>query len=91
MPEGTTDVPVSTVPEELELAVTPWESLLGHAEGIDMQLEDGQYLDDEDRLSDYVSGAGDPDWEVPDCVFMETETAGPQAAQSGVIYPASNN
>ena len=91
MPEGTTEVPVSTVSEEWEQAVTPWESLLEHAEGIDMQLEDGQYLDDEDLLSDYVSGAGNPDWEVPDSDLKKTETTGPQAAQSRVIYPASNN
>jgi hypothetical protein len=89
MPEGTTDVPVSAMSEEQ--AVTPWESLLEHAEGIDMQLEDGQCLDDEDRLSDYVGSEGNPDWEAPDSDLMETEITGPQAAQSGVIYPASNN
>jgi hypothetical protein len=91
IPEGTTDVPVSTMSGEWEQTVTPWESLLGPTEGIDMQLEDGQYIDEEDLMAGNVSGEGDPDWEAPDCDFMEVETAGPQVAQSGVIYPASDN
>ena len=62
---------------EWEQTVTPWEALLGPTEGIDMQLEDGQYIDEEDRMAGYVSGEGDPDGEAPDCDFMEVETAGP--------------
>ncbi len=58
-----------------------------------MQPEDGLddmlCLEDEDRLSN--DSDGNPDWEVPDIDFMEVETAGPQAAQSGVTYPASSN
>ncbi len=91
IPERTTDAPVSTMSGEWEQTVTPWEALLGPTEGIDMQLEDGQYIDEEDRMAGYVSGEGDPDGEAPDCDFMEVETAGPQAAQSGVIGPAYNN
>ena len=93
MPDGITDVPISTMSEEQ--AAVPWESLLEHTEGIDMQLEDGLdamlCLEDEDRLSDYVGSEGNPDWEVPDSDLMETGTTGPQAAQSGVTYPASSN
>jgi hypothetical protein len=91
MPEETAHVPVSTMSGEWEQTVTPWESLLEPTEGIDMQLGDGQYVDEEDLMAGYVSDEGNPDWEVPDIDFMEVETAGPQAAQSGVIYPASNN
>ncbi len=60
-----------------------------------MQLEDGLdamlCLDDEYRLSDYVDSEGNPDWEVPHSDLMETGTTGPQAAQSGVTYPAASN
>ena len=91
MPEETADVPVSTMLGEWEQTVTPWESLLEHTEGIDMQLGDDQYEDEEDLMAGYVSDEGNPDWEVPDINFIEVETAGPQAAQIGVIYPASDN
>ena len=91
MPEGTTDVPASTMSGEWEQAVIPWESLLEHTEGIDMQLGDDQYEFEDDLIAGYVSDEGNPDWEVPDIDSIEMERAGPQAAQSGVIYPASNN
>jgi hypothetical protein len=71
--------------EELEQ-----ELLLEHTEGIDMQLGDDQWEED-DLMAGYVSDVGNPEWEVPDINFMVTEIAGPQAAQSGVIYPTSNN
>ncbi len=91
MPEETTEFPASTMSEEWEQTVPTWESLLEPTEGIDMQLGDGEYVNEEDLLSGYVSDDGDPDWEVPDIDFIVMETEGPQAAQSGVIYPASNS
>ncbi len=86
IPDGTTDVPVSAMSEELEQ-----ELLLEHTEGIDMQLGDDQWESEDDLMAGYVSNMGNPDWEVPDINFIVTETAGPQAAQSRVICPASNN
>jgi hypothetical protein len=84
--------PVFTMSQEQ--APVPLETSVEHTEGINMQLEDGldgmMHLDDEDRLSQCESGDYDLDWEVttPEYVVMETE--GPQAAQSGVIYPAAS-
>ena len=93
MPEETADVPVSTMSGEWEQTVTPWESLLERTEGIGTQFEDGLdemlCLDDEDRLSN--DSEGNPDWEVPDSNGMEFENTEPQAAQSGVTYPAASN
>jgi hypothetical protein len=96
MPEETTEVPASTMSEGWEPTVPTWEVpdvdlLLEPAESIDMQHGDGQYIDEEDLLSGYVSGDDDPDWETPDFEYVVMETEGPQAAQSGVIYPASNS
>ena len=93
MPEGITDVPVSAMSQEQ--AAVPWEPLLEYTEGIDMQLEDGLdemlCLDDEDRLSNDVGSEGNPDYEVHDSDWMETGYTDPQAAQSGVTYPAASN
>ncbi len=96
MPEETTEVPASTMSEGWEPTVPTWEVpdvdlLLGPAESIDMQHGDGQYVDEEDLLSGYVSGDDDPDWETPDFEYVVMETEGPQAAQGGVIYPAASN
>ena len=59
----------------------------------------GDYLDedslvnnlDEDSLVDYLDEVDNPDWEVPDIDFSGLETAEPQAAQGGDIYPAHRN
>ena len=56
-----------------------------------MQLEGEVWELEDDLMADYIDDVGIPDWEVPDIDFIVTETAGPQAAQRGVIYPASNN
>ncbi len=87
-----TDAPVFTMSQEQ--ATVPGETSIEHTEGIDMQLEDGldgmMHLDDEDRLSECESGDYDPYWEVTDLEYVVMETEGPQAAQSGVIYPAAS-
>ena len=89
MPEGIADVQVSAMSQE-HAAVT-WEPESTY--NTDMQPEDGlddlQCLEDEDRLSDDIED--NPDWEVPDSNWMEFENAEPQAAQSGVTYPAPSN
>jgi hypothetical protein len=89
MPEGIADVPVSTMSHEH--AAVPWEPESTY--NTDMQPEDGLddllCLEDEDRLSD--DSEDNPDREVPDSNWMEFENAEPQAAQSGVTYPAASN
>ena len=74
-----------------EHAAVPWEPESTY--NTDMQPEDGLddllCLEDEDRLSN--DSEGNPDWEVHDSNCMEFENTEPQAAQSGVTYPAASN
>jgi hypothetical protein len=88
MPEGIADVQVSATSQEH--TAVPWEPESTYNPY--MQPEDGLDLlglEDEDRLSDDIED--NPDWEVPDSNWMEFENAEPQAAQSGVTYPAPSN
>jgi hypothetical protein len=56
-----------------------------------MQLEGELWELEDDLMADYIDDVGIPDWEVPDINFVVMETARPEAAQSGVIYPAPSN
>jgi hypothetical protein len=86
IPEGTSDAPAPVISEGLEQRVSQ-----NHTESIDMQLERELWELDDDLMADYLDEVDSPDWEVPDISFTVMETAGPQAAQSGGIYPAPSN
>jgi hypothetical protein len=46
---------------------------------------------DEEPMVDYLDEVDSPSWEVSNIDFTVMETAEPQAAQSGDIYPAHSN
>jgi hypothetical protein len=86
IPEEAPDVPAPAISEELEQGLSH-----KNTEGIDMQLEGEVWELEDDLMADYIDDVGIPDWEVPNINFIVMETAGPQAAQSGGIYPAPSN
>ena len=79
--EGTPIAPAPVISEGLEQRLSQ-----DHTESIDMQLERELWELDDDLMADYLDEV-----DIPDISFTVMETAGPQAAQSGGIYPAPSN
>jgi hypothetical protein len=95
IPEETTSANNRNNPAPVKTSRGVEQRLSQHPqESIDMPLH--LWKLDTDSLVDYLDEMDKPDWEVPETEVSELdfsilETADPQAAQSGDIYPAHSN